>query len=78
MKTIRNYVLGAGTLMLIYFFFSLSLFVLSAGAYIFDGSPFSEEGHAMFLNIFRLPFLVILPCAGVMIYSLVYFFKRCK
>jgi hypothetical protein len=78
MKAIRNLFLSAGVLMLVYFFFAFFIFVLSAGSYIFNGAPFSEDGHAMFLNIFKLPLPVIIPCLGVVIYSIIYFFRNWK
>jgi hypothetical protein len=70
MNKLRIFFTVSGALMVAYFLFAFFTFIWSAGAYIFDGTSFSEDGHAMFLNIFSLPAKVLFPLALNCIYAI--------
>ena len=79
MNKLRIFFTASGALMVAYFLFAFFTFIWSAGAYIFDGAPFSEGGHAMFLDIFQLPVKVLIPIVlncGYSIFQLNRFFKN--
>jgi len=79
MNKLKVFFTVSGALMMVYFFIAFFLFIWSAGAYIFDGAPFSEGGHGMLLDIFNLPakvlFLIVLNCV-YSIFQLNRFFKN--
>ncbi len=79
MDKLRIYFTVSGLLMVAYFLFAFFTFIWSAGAYIFDGAPFSEGGHAMFLDILHLPISVLFLLAlnsGYSIFRVNRFFKN--